>query len=292
MLVRRMRPDDAADVERLTADAFHDLAIRTRPAGTPEPPPRSPQRSQAWLTRLEHLVAHDPSGCWVAEEREVLLGAAAALRRETLWGLSTLAVRPGIQSRGIGRALLDAALSYSEGCVRGIICSSPDPRAARRYRLAGFALHPTTAFSGSVDRSALPVVEHVREATPADLELCDSVDRQIRGAAHGVDHEPMMRQFRLVVVDHTTGSGYCYVLSDGGPYLLAATNRRTAQRLLWESLAAAPEAAEVEIDALTAEQDWALDVAFAAGLTIRTEGYLALRHMRPPVPYVPSGHFL
>jgi hypothetical protein len=29
-----------------------------------------------------------------------------------------------------------------------------------------------------------------------------------------------------------------------------------------------------------------------ARLPLRTSGYLALRQMKPPMPYLPSGHFL
>ena len=48
----------------------------------------------------------------------------------------------------------------------------------------------------------------------------------------------------------------------------------------------------MRIDYLTAAQEWAVDVALTAGLSLRTEGYLCLRHMRPPAPYIPSGAFL
>ena len=39
-------------------------------------------------------------------------------------------------------------------------------------------------------------------------------------------------------------------------------------------------------------QEWAVDVGLAAGMEVHGRGYLALRHMRPPMPYLPSGHFL
>ena len=48
----------------------------------------------------------------------------------------------------------------------------------RRYRQAGFALHPQMFLTGTVDRSALPVVEKVREGSAADIELMDSLDRR------------------------------------------------------------------------------------------------------------------
>ena len=80
-------------------------------------------------------------------------------------------------------------------------------------------------------------MDRVREGTAGDVDLMDSVDRRTRGAAHLGDHELLLAQFRLVVTDHSTGSGYAYVDDDGSPVLVAATNRRTASGLMWEALA-------------------------------------------------------
>ena len=288
-----MRQTDVARVERLTAEAFYALDIATRPANAPAPDGlRPPARAERWRRWATHLLAHDGPGCWVAEDDEGLCGVATSLRREGLWGLSSYAVLPRAQNAGVGRGLLDAALRYSEGCLRGIICSSQDPRAARRYRLAGFALHPAMQVRGTVSRAALPVVDGIREGGLGDVGLCDSVDRRVRGAGHGPDHGALLAEFRLEVCDLMTGSGYCYVHPHGAPVLLAATNRRIAQRLLWSSLAMSTPDVAVEFGDITAGQQWALDVVLAAGLSIHNEGYLCLRHMQPPAPYLPSGHFL
>lgn len=290
--IRPMREDDVPTVERLTAAAFHDLAVRTHRAHWPEPEPRSENAAAAWRQRLCHLKRHDPDGCWVAEDASGLIGAVAAIRRDLTWMLSTFAVRPGLQGRGVGKQLLDAALSYGRGCLRGMIDSTEDPHAVRRYRLAGFSIHPTLLLWGTVPRAALPVVDRVREGSAGDIDLMNSVDRQVRDAAHGVDHELMASTHRLLVVDRTTGSGYAYVQPGGGPYLLAATNRRTATDLLWETLAASSPDEPVTVGHLTAAQEWALDVGIAARLEVHARQYLGLRHMKPPMPYVPSPHFL
>ena len=170
-----------------------------------------------------------------------------------------------------------------------MLSSSSDPKAVRRYRLAGFSLHPQMFLRGTVDRSALPVVEKVREGTASDVDLMDSLDRRTRGAAHGVDHPFMLEHWRLLVSDSTTGSGYAYV-GNGGLALLAADNRLTASRLLWTVLADGPD--EVTVPHLTAANEWAVDVGIAARLELHTEGYLALRGMAPPTPYVHNGALL
>jgi GNAT superfamily N-acetyltransferase len=287
-----MSPGDVPAVERLTDEGFYELDQRTLPRGWPEPARRTAAKAAAWRLRVEHMLRHDPGGCWVAEDRHGIVGVAVALKRDLTWILATFVVRPDLQGRGTGRQLLEAALTHGRGCLRGMLAASADPRAARRYRQAGFALHPTMQLTGPVDRDLLAVVDRVREGTAGDIDLMNSVDRQVRDSAHGVDHELLTSMYRFVVVDRTTGSGYAYVEPGGGPYLLAATNRRTATDLLWETLAASTPGEPVTIGRVTPSNEWAIDVGMAARLDLHHHGYLALRHMKPPAPYLPSGHFL
>ena len=291
-LVRPMVAGDVPAVERLTDAAFFDLDVRTRRPGWPEPTHRSEAKAAVWRARVEHLLGTDPRGCWVAEDGHGLLGAAVSMKRDLTWLLATYAVRPGLQGRGVGRPLLDAALAHGSGCLRGMLASSDDPLAVRRYRGAGFSLHPSMVLRGVVPRAALPVVERVRDGSAGDVDLMNSVDRQVRGAAHGPDHDLLTRYYRLVVVDRPTGSGYAYVAPGGGPYLLAATSRRTATSLLWETLAATSPEEPVEVAHVTAANEWAVDVGLECRLQVWTSGYLALRGMKPPTPYLPSGQFL
>ncbi|HSI92600.1 MAG TPA: GNAT family N-acetyltransferase, partial [Jiangellaceae bacterium] len=180
MRIRPMRVEDIDAAERLTARAF---AASSRTGATE----RTPEQRRRWSSRLSHLLDADPAGCWVADDGAVR-GIAAAVRRDLLWVLSTYAVDPRYQGRGAGHALLEAAIGYGAGCLRGLICSTSDPRALRRYRRAGFTIHPTMQLTGTVDRASLPIIDGVREGTDADLELVDSVDRQVRGATHRPDH--------------------------------------------------------------------------------------------------------
>ncbi|WP_460798224.1 GNAT family N-acetyltransferase [Nocardioides pacificus] len=291
-LLRPLLPADVPEVERISAEGFHELESRTHQRDWPDPHRRSPDRAAAWIARTTHLATTDPGGCWVAEEDGEIVGFAVSYVRELMWLLASYGVRPGLQGRGVGRVLLEAALHHGRGCLRGMLAASADPRAARRYRLAGFGLHPQMFLTGVVDRSALPLVERVREGSPSDFELMDSVDRRTRGAAHLGDHELLARSFRLLVADRTTGSGYAYVDGDGSPQLLAATNRRTAADLLWEALASTPPGACVDVRHVTAANPWAIDVGLAARLSLHQSGYLALRGMAPPAPYLHHGSLL
>jgi GNAT superfamily N-acetyltransferase len=288
-ILRPLRPEDLPVAERLSAEAYYDLDRRTRRASGPDPELRPAARAGHWLARTEHLVRTDPGGSWVAEGADGMLGFATSFRRELTWCLASFAVRPGRQGQGIGRLLLEAALSHSRGCLRGLLSASEDPRAVRRYLLAGFELHPQMFLFGTVDRSVLPVVEKVREGSAGDVDLMDSVDRRTRGSAHGPDHQLMLGSWRLIVSDSSTGSGYAYVSPDRLE-LLAATNRRTAARLLWAVLADAE--GDVLLPHVTAANPWVIQIGTAARLALHQGGYLGVRGMKPPSPYVHNGALL
>lgn len=291
-LIRPMRPEDVAETERISSVAFLELDRRTYQRDWPEPRPRSAERSEAWRARTLHLLRTDPGGCWVADQDGEVVGFATSLVRELMWVLASYAVRPGLQGRGTGTALLEAALHHGRGCVRGMLNASQDPMALRRYRLAGFDLVPQMLLWGHVARADLPEVRHVREGTEGDRDLLDSLDRRTRGAAHGTDHDVLMSELRLVVTDRPSAQGYAYLGQSGSTVALAATSRAAAAALVWEGLASSDPDVPVEIGHVSPANQWALDVAMAARLQVHARGFLALRHMKDPAPYVPHPSLL
>ena len=91
--------------------------------------------------------------------------------------------------------------------------------------------------------------------------------------------------------DTTTGSGYAYLDERGRLALLAATNRRTATRLLWAALADGRRRRST-IRHVTAANEWAVDVGLAARLELHRRATSALRGMKPPAPYLHHGALL
>ncbi|MGY1435189.1 GNAT family N-acetyltransferase [Streptomyces reniochalinae] len=297
MLLRPVRDteEDAETVRKLAEAAFGaSHALKGEAPEESVPDDRAAARAARGREKIRHLARHDPAGNWIAEDESgQAVGAAQSSVREGTWGLGLLVVAPGAQGKGVGRALLQRTLEYGRGCLRGIICCSRHPAAARVYRQAGFELHPTIRMRGVVDRDRLgPVDGPAVEGTPRDQDLLDSVDRRLRGGAHGPDHAYLMRHHRLVVADDLAGSGYCYINAEGKVALLAATSRRLASRVLRAALLGGEEGRVVEVHDVTAEQQWAVDVGLAAGLELRSEGFVCFRGMRPPTPYIPSGAFL
>lgn len=288
-----MTAADLAEAERISALSYHLVDQAQTPRSLPVPAPRSELRGESWRRRAAHLLATDPGGSWVAESDGAVVGFAISFQRELMWLLASFAVAPDAQGQGIGRQLLDAALHYGRGCLRGMFNSSADPAAVRRYRRAGFDLHPYFLASGSVDHRAVPdAIEQIRPGSMGDLALLDSVDRGTRGSAHGADHPLLADQFALLVVDRMSAQGYAYVDASGSPVVVAASDRATAATLLWGCLASAAPGGEVQVGHISAANQWALDVALDAGLRIDQNGFLAVRHMPPPAPYLPHGSLM
>jgi GNAT superfamily N-acetyltransferase len=293
VLIRPMRVADVGAAERLSAQAYLEVDRRSAQRAWPEPAPRSGERAADWHTRTEHLIRTDPGGCWVADRGGEVVGFATSLARELMWILASYAVAPDEQGSGIGRALLDAARSHGRGCLRAMLNASPDPRAVRLYRSIGFDLHPQMLLWGQVARADLPAPDrHVREGSPEDVDLLDSLDRRIRGAAHGPDHAVMGSLLRLLVTDRPAASGYAYVDATGVPLVLAATHRKAARALMWEALASSDPDVPVRVGHVTGANQWALDVAVEARLSIFGHGFLGVRNARVPAPYLPHPTFL
>jgi len=233
--------------------------------------------------RILHLLDTDPDGAWVAEVDGVAAGIALALVREGMWFLSSLMVDPAFQGRNVGRELLDAALTTATD--RAWIMSTDDTRAVHRYQRAGFQLHPSYTSVGKPARDRIPEVNGFRDYDD-DRETLDDVTRAVRGAAMGPEVDYFLRHDNRIVV--APGKGFV-ILRPVGVTWLAAIDEETARGLLWVALAEASE--PVELDWLTADQQWAIDVCLDAGLRLKAGASMALRGQPRMAPYIPCAAF-
>lgn len=281
-----MTAEDIEAVYRVASYAFAEDEERRESILT-----RSPEEVANRQERYRRFLRTDAGGLWVAADGEKVVGVAAALRRESLWILSLFAVDASYRVGGVGKELLRRSLEYGEGCTGGMIASSDHPAAMRSYAMAGFTLRPTLEASGTVDRSAIPASLAVREGGPNDFELAAEVDRYLRGAAHGPDLEFLLeRGMKMLVSEQTEGRGYA--IQGEGPPLVAATSERVAGDLLWACLSER-EDNEAHVAWMTVEQEWAVQVALRAGLSLKPEGPICTRgELGPLTPYLPSGAFL
>lgn len=284
-----IRPMHGDDIEAAEAAAWSALRVQI-PEELMSVAQEDHARGRA-RRRMDYLLGTDPGGAWVAAAGPEIAGVALALVRESVWGLSLLAVAPGHQGRGIGTRLMATALGYGEKVRGGLIVSSLDPRAMRRYALAGFALHPTMSATGIADRGAVPAGLRSRPGDPrADREICDAASRAARGAAHGEDVAHMVEGGPALLVHD--GGGFA-LHHDGRIVLLAATDDVVARDLMWSCLAAMPPGTTASVESITAAQGWAIEVALAARLALSPDGPLFTRgELGPLAPYLPSGGFL
>jgi GNAT superfamily N-acetyltransferase len=284
MLIRPLTPDD---VPAADATAWAALQWQIPDAHLHD----NEDRAHRGRLRIAHLQRTDPDGAWIADDDGEIVGVALALVREGLWGFSLFGVHPDHQSRGIGRRLLEAALAYGEGSRGGVILSTTDPRAMRRYALAGFELRPSVTFAGIVDRSAIPAGLRSRPASAAaDRELCDAVSRRLLVTAPGPDLDAFEAVGGSLLV-HDDG-GWA-VVRDGSPALVAARDDAIATDLLWSTLAAGGPGETVHVDFVTAGHDWAVQACLAARLALSPDGPVFVRgDVGPFAPYLPSGAYL
>jgi predicted N-acetyltransferase YhbS len=253
-------------------------------------PPKIPGLLATWEARMLMMLRTDPAGAFVTlDDSGEVIGVVAALARGELWVLSLLAVTPGSQSRGAGRALMRAALDYRPDLTDRLIMSTNDPRAMRLYWQAGFSLYPTLLASGQVSAESLPepdpamtevAINEVAELAPISVAL--------RGGSHSEELKMMAstgaRIFRLA------DRGFVVVSAHHEVWLLAAYDTEAAQALLWWGLACAGQDGSVRVRYVSGANQWAVDILVAAGLDVVADGAVAVAGNPGPLrPYIPSG---
>jgi GNAT superfamily N-acetyltransferase len=281
-VIRPMTLDDTRAALELMVETFEELDRRR--GREPEPPPPDAAVAEK---RFAAFVRHDPEGSWVAEDEQGLAGCALATKREGIWGLSLLVVRPGLQSAGVGSELLRRAHDYARDAVGRVILASSDPRAIRAYARLGLDLHPL--YRGSGTPRGLTMPPELRPGGAGDVELTETVDRFARGGGRRSSVETLLDMGQTMLV--LPGRGYAIFGTDS-LRTLAALDEASAATLLRGVLAQVD--GEFAVDFLTAAQRWALPVLLEAKLDVRgSEGPLFLGgDVGGFTPYIPSGAFL
>ncbi len=102
---RPAKQEDLEEAERVAQQSGN--ALRVRHGGQPSPAPPS-------TAFPKFCLARDPSGLWVAEVGDTIVGFGFSWMTEKFWCLSQLFVRPETQAKGIGQALLSKTLMQAE----------------------------------------------------------------------------------------------------------------------------------------------------------------------------------
>jgi GNAT superfamily N-acetyltransferase len=191
-VLRRGTPDDSRAAFELGMAAVRDLMARQNH-------PLSVEADAFWLVLqpyLSHLATH-AAEWWIAEDPSdgSLLGHARSVERMGLFELSELFVRPGAQSDGLGKILIERAFPLGRGEVR-LILATNDVRAVARYYAADtaarFSMASLTAAPKRTtgDAGDLEVVR----ATSDDTSIVAGLEKTVVGFARHDDYAWLFEQ--------------------------------------------------------------------------------------------------
>ena len=102
---RPAKPEDLEEAERVVQESGNALLVRHGGHPWPAPPPTA-------FPKI--CLAQDPSGLWVAEDGNTIVGFGFSWMSEKFWCLSQLFVSPEAQAKGIAQALLSKTLMQAE----------------------------------------------------------------------------------------------------------------------------------------------------------------------------------
>src|SRR5712672_1145359 len=102
---RPAKLEDLEDAERVVQAAGNECRVRHGRQPWTAPPP---------IAFRKFCLAEDPDGLWVAEHGATIVGFGFSWMTERFWCLSQLFVRPEMQGKGIGQALLSKTLIQAE----------------------------------------------------------------------------------------------------------------------------------------------------------------------------------
>ena len=179
-----------------------------------------------WRSFLDHVAA-TAAEFWVAEDGGgTIIGYARSIDRGGVFELTEFFVRPGVQSQGLGRQLLERAFPRDRGDLRVIIATT-DIRALSRYMRAGVVPRfPVATFSGQSREVAL--VDGL-DVEPLDLDRDTDAVNAIDDVVLGHRREPDHRWFATEREGHRylrdgRMVGYGYVARPGragnGPFVV------------------------------------------------------------------------
>jgi hypothetical protein len=116
------------------------------------------------------------------------------------------------------------------------------------------------------------------------------IDRAVRGAARNIDIAMMLSEEGNRLLLHED-QAYA-VAKDERIVTLGARNEESAALVLRAMLAEASDGETVEVNWLTAPQQWAIRVLIGSGVELQPYGPVMVRGMPgPPSPYIPSGAY-
>jgi GNAT superfamily N-acetyltransferase len=223
---RLAKPEDLEEAERVVQQS--GSALRVRHGWQPWSAPPATDFPKFCL-------AQDPSGLWVAEDGDAIVGFGFSWMSEKFWCLSQLFVRPETQAKGIGQALLSKTLMQAErngATNRALITFAYNIASTGLYLQNGlYPREPLYRMAAPVQAVAQNLAEAGYDIKPIapwpePAEWLGEIDRELLGYSRDLHHQFLLGGFaaRAVRIEHAgRAAGYAYVSAQGhvGPLAIA-----------------------------------------------------------------------
>ena len=219
--IRTATPADTGACGDIAYRAFQTLADRHN---FPRPYPSA----EVAIGLLSKVLANPGFYGVVAEIDGRIVGSNFADRRSSIAGIGPITVDPEVQSRGIGRTLMQAALDYlTERKFAGIrlVQAAFNTHSLCLYATMGFQVRePLSVMQGPALNMSFPGHD-VRPATETDIAACNILCRQAHGFDRGLElREAVFAQSAKVVEHLGRISGYATGMGSAA-HAVAETNQ-------------------------------------------------------------------
>jgi predicted N-acetyltransferase YhbS len=196
-LIRQAVPADAEACGQICFDAFSAI---NQAHGFPCDFPSS----EVTIGLLTALIPDPHFYCVVAESDGRILGSNCLDERSVIFGVGPITIDPAVQSRGVGRKLMQAVISRAnDKGAAGIrlVQAAFHNRSLSLYESLGFDVRePLSCMQGKTAQRTVSGCT-VRPAQLADQEACDDISLSVHGFARSTDLKQGIQQRSALVVE-------------------------------------------------------------------------------------------
>jgi GNAT superfamily N-acetyltransferase len=269
---RPAKPEDLEEAERVVQQSGNALLVRHGLQPWPAPP------STAFP---KFCLAQDPSGLWVAEDGDTIVGFGFSWMSEKFWCLSQLFVRPEAQAKGIGQALLAKTLMQAErngAANRALITFASNIASTGLYLKNGLyprePLYEMAAPARAVAQNLADAGYDITSIAPwPDAgEWIGRIDQELLGFRRDLHHQFLLGGFaaRAVRIEHAGRAvGYAYISARGHVGPLAIAPDADAKAVVTTALRCALEGGATRVSMLVpGRADVVMQTALAVGFRI------------------------
>jgi GNAT superfamily N-acetyltransferase len=269
---RPARLEDLAEAERVVQQSGNALRVRHGLQPWPAPPPTAFPR---------FCLAQDPSGLWVAEHGDTIVGFGFSWMTQRFWFLSQLFVKPDTQAKGIGQALLSRTLMQAErngADNRALITPAYNTASTGLYLKNGlYPREPLYRMAAPAQAVGQNLVDTGYDITPVapwpeSGEWTGRIDQELLGFRRDLHHQLLLGGFaaRAVRIEHAgRAAGYAYISSQGHVGPLAIAPDADAKAVVTAALRCAPEGGARQVSMIVpGRADVVMQTALALGFRI------------------------